>query len=322
MELTFLTPAGAIGAAAAVLPLTAFWLAGRRARRARVALGLDEPRRASFGPTALAIALVPGLLGLALAQPVIRTTQSHRVRQDAQAFYIFDTSESMRAAGGPGAPTRLDRALKAALHVRLALRDVPSGVATMTDRVLPHLFPTASGEVFEATLAESVGIDRPPPKGTSDRATTFAALDTLAGTNFFDTGIAHRLAFVFTDGETAPYFAADLREALSGPPRTSFVFVRFWRASERVFANGVLDPRYRPDPSSRQAMRTLAGLTEGRAFGEHDLAAAIRGARQLVGRGAEEEVGRELRVLALARWLVLAAALPLGFLFWRQDLLS
>ena len=69
--------------------------------------------------------------------------------------------------------------------MRLDLTDVPSGVATMTDRVLPNIFPTGDEQLFTAALAETVGVERPPPKGFEDRATTFAALDTLAGDNFF-----------------------------------------------------------------------------------------------------------------------------------------
>ena len=60
---------------------------------------------------------------------------------------------------------------------------------------------STSEEVFTATLLDAVGIDQPPPRGLSDRATTFASLDTLVGTNFFDPGVKHRLAIVFTDGE-------------------------------------------------------------------------------------------------------------------------
>ena len=120
----------------------------------------------------------------------------------------------MNAAPSGRGATRLHRALQAGLRMQLALSDVRSGVATMTDRVLPDLFPTADSQVFTATLDESVGINRPPPKGYSARATTFAALDTFAGTNFFDPGIKHRVVVLFTDGETAPYFPDELRGAL------------------------------------------------------------------------------------------------------------
>lgn len=320
MQLAFLTPIGAVVAAGAVVPLAALVLNERRARRVRRALGVEQPPLRSRIPTALALALVPGLLGLALAQPILRSAQTVAVRGDAQAFYIFDTSDSMRAAGSPGGPTRLERALREAERLRTALAQIPSGVATMTDRVLPDLFPTPDEEVFAATLADSVGVDRPPPKGLSKRATTFAALDTLVGTNFFSPGVRHRLAIVFTDGETAPYFAGDLREVLRQPPRTDFVIVRFWRPDERIYVEGAADPGYRPDAASAEATRQLAVVTSGRAFDERDFQAALAAARAAVGTGPVREVEQGLHVTALARWIALAAAVPLLFLLWRRNL--
>src|SRR4029079_7489118 len=93
-------------------------------------------------PAVLALALVPALLGLALAQPVLRSSERHLVRTDAQAFYIVDISRSMHASTRAGGTSGFDRALRAALRMRLALPELPSGIATMTDRVLPDLFPT------------------------------------------------------------------------------------------------------------------------------------------------------------------------------------
>src|SRR5260221_8095317 len=45
----------------------------------------------------------------------------------------------------------------------------------------------------------------------------------------------NRLVVFFTDGETAPYFAGDLHEALRPAPHTRFVIVRFGSADERIF---------------------------------------------------------------------------------------
>src|SRR5437763_7377779 len=193
MHLTFLTPVGGLLALGALLPLGALALNERRAARARRALGLDAPPRRAAVATAIALALVPGLLGLALAQPVLQSERIPHMRSDAQVFYVFDTSESMRASLGPRRPNRLARAVAMAERLHVELANVPSGVGTMTDRVLPNIFPTSSEAVFTAALAETVGVDRPPPKGFADTATTFAALDTFAGSNFFDEGIAHRL---------------------------------------------------------------------------------------------------------------------------------
>jgi hypothetical protein len=320
VELTFLTPIGAVLAAAAVLPLAALALNERQARRARRALGLDAPSPRSRVVTAVLLALVPILLGLALAQPVLHSSRTARARTDAQVFYVFDTSESMRAATGPRRPSRLARALTMAARMHVALADVASGVATMTDRVLPNIFPTSSEQVFAAALADTVGIDRPPAKGFGATATTFAALDTFAGTTFFADGIPHRLVVLFTDGETAPYFAGDLREALRGSPRTRFVIVRFWHDDERIFTGAKPRQGYRPDPRSDQATRSLANVLDGRAYAESDVGGAIAGARQLLGHGPVANVGVGLHVVALARWLAVAALLPLLALLWRRNL--
>jgi hypothetical protein len=320
MHLVFLTPLGALLAAGAVLPLGALAVNERRARRARRSLGVDPPPLGSFMPAAAALALVPVLLGVALAQPVLQSTRTVRERTDAQAFYVFDTSESMRASAGPRRATRLTRALVSASQIHLALPDIPSGIATMTDRVLPNVFPTGSEQVFTATLAETVGVDRPPPKGLNDIATTYASLDTFAGTNFFSEGIPNRLVILFTDGETAPYFAGDLHEALRAVPHTRFVIIRLGRASDRIFIGNRADRNYRPDTAAGQATRTLATVVGGRAFSEGDVAGAVRAARTFLGNGPLHGVGEGLHVVALARWLVLASLLPLAFLLWRRNI--
>jgi hypothetical protein len=320
MHLVFLTPTGALLAVAALLPLAALALNERRARRARRALGLDAPARRSQVLTAAGLALIPVLLGLALAQPVLQSSRTARARTDAQVFYVFDTSESMRASAGPRRPTRLARALTAAAQMHLALADVPSGIATMTDRVLPNVFPTTSEQLFTAALAETVGIDRPPPKGLGDIATTYAALDTFAGTNFFSDGIAHRLVVLFTDGETAPYFTGDLHEALRPAPHTRFVIVRIGRAGERIFSGARADRGYRADPAAAQATRNLAAVVGGRSYPEGDVSEAVNGARLFLGHGPLVGVGEGLHVIALARWLVLVTLLPLVFLLWRRNI--
>jgi hypothetical protein len=319
VHLTFLTPWGALLALGALVPLGALALNERRARRVRAALRVAPPARGGRTVTAVLLAAVPVLLGLALAQPVVQDTRTARSRVDAQAFYTFDTSVSMSASTAPGAPTRLDRAVVLAEKLRTRLDDVPSGIATMTDRVLPNIFPTTSDQEFDATLAQTIGIDAPPPKGLSDKATTFAALDTFAGSNFFTPGIPHRLVILFTDGETAPYFAADLKQALRQGTKTSFVIVRMSQPGERIFRGHKADPDYRPDPRSARAVASLASLLGGRAFDEGQIGSVAGAARKLLGRGRVDEVGVGVHVTPLAQWLLLAAFVPLGLLLWRRN---
>lgn len=319
MHLGFLTPLGALLALGAVLPLGALWLNERRARRVRASLRVADPPPRSRATTAALLTAVPVLLGLALAQPVVRSNRTVKTRTDAQIFYTFDTSVSMSASSGPHAPNRLRRAVREARQLRLALQDIPSGVATMTDRVLPNIFPTVDQQEFASALTDTVGIDEPPPKGLSDKATTFAALDTFAGTTFFSPGIPHRLVILFTDGETAPYFSGDLRLALRGRPHTSFLIVHVWRSGERIYLGRKTDPDYRPDPRSGKAVASLAAVLGGRAIGEDRVAQTAAAARQLLGPGTVAPLGVGLHVVALADWLVLAAAVPVLLLLWRRN---
>jgi hypothetical protein len=320
MHLTFLTPLGALFALTALLPLGALALNERRARRVRRALLVESPPLRTRLTTAVLLVSVPLLLGLALAQPVLQSTRTVRSRTDAQIFYTFDTSVSMSASSGPNAPTRLDRAVAEASQLRLRLGDIPSGLATMTDRVLPTIFPTTSQQEFAAGLAETIDIDAPPPKGLTDRATTFAALDTFAGTNFFSPGIPHRLVILFTDGETAPYFTSDIKDALRQTPRTSFVVVHDWRPGERIYQGGKIDPDYRPDARSGKAVTALASTLGGRAFDQGNVDGAVRAARQLLGKGTVARIGVGLHVVALAQWLVLVSLVPLLVLLWRRNI--
>jgi hypothetical protein len=233
----FVTPLGLLFALASAIPIVAFLATSRRARRARTALGLDPYGGVHPVWTAATIAAVVVLLATALAQPVVRTRSTQRVREDAEVFYVFDISRSMLAADSPSALSRMERAQRIGLRMRRRLSDLPSGVASLTDRVLPHLFPTADEEVFTATV-ESVGVDKPASRAVDDVTTLFAAFDTMAGDNFFGVGVPNRVVVLVTDGESAPYDTAALRQALAKGPPTKFVVIVTGEGSERVWYRG------------------------------------------------------------------------------------
>jgi hypothetical protein len=320
MTLSFLTPFGLLLALGALPPVIALLASERRARRVRRALGLAHPRARVHVATGLALAAVPLLLAVALAQPVVRFSDAHRVRADAEAFFIFDTSRSMLASSSRSSPRRFERAVATAQRMHRSLRELRAGVATLTDRVLPHLFPTADEEVFTATLERSLAVNSPPPRGYERVGTLFEALDTLAGTNFFGEGIEHRLAIVLTDGESAPFNTETLRDALAQGPPTAFIVVRFWRADERVWTGEQPERAYRADPASAGMVRQLASVTGARTFEETDVGGAVRAARRLIGDGPLRGEGTALRVHPLARWFVIAAFVPLAFLLWRRNI--
>ena len=152
-----------------MIPVLAMLLVGeRRSGRVRTLLSLRAPGRGAIA-TIAAVCLAGGLLALAAARPVVNETHARYLRTDAEAFFAIDISRSMLAAPSRTAPDRLDRARRAAGTLRNAIPDVPSGVASFTDRLLPNLFPTSDPGAFAATVDRAVGIERPPPGGTRSR---------------------------------------------------------------------------------------------------------------------------------------------------------
>ena len=165
-SLVFLTPIGALLAFGVALPLVALLLVRRRAGRLRGQLGLAEPPSRRLVILLGAVLAAGACLGFAAAQPVIERTKTLRTRTDAEAFIVLDVSRSMLAQRDTGSPTRLERARAAAKELRSAWPEVPVGVASLTDRVLPHLFPSVDESVFAATIDRSLGIEQPPPRSS------------------------------------------------------------------------------------------------------------------------------------------------------------
>jgi hypothetical protein len=320
MSLTILTPLGLLLALGLVVPLVAMLRARRKAGRVRDVLGVPAPRRRALGVPLAALVTGAALLGLAAAQPVFEWTEDQRVRTDAEAFVVLDVSRSMLAQTDEGAPMRIDRAKAAATALRTAIADVPVGVASLTDRVLPHVFPTTDEAVFKATLERSVAIERPPPRSSfATGATSLNALATLRGLRYYTPASKERLAIVLTDGESQPVANARLGGLFGRDPAIDVLFVQFWDEDERVFSRGVPEPQYRPDPSARAVLDRLAASTNGAVYTEGQLGSATAKARDLLGDGPSAVEGRVAGQLALAPYLAAAALLPFGLLLWRRD---
>jgi hypothetical protein len=320
MSLTVLTPIGALLALGLVIPLVAMLRARRKANRVREGLGVPAPGRRALAVPLSALVLGAALLGLAAAQPVFEWTSDRRLRTDAEAFVVLDVSRSMLAQGNVNAPTRMERAKEAATQLRAALPEVRVGLASLTDRVLPHLFPSSDEEVFVATLGRSLAIERPPPRSSlATSATSLNALGTLRGLRFFEPTTTERVAIVLTDGESQPVANARLGGLFRREPAIDVVFVQFWGEDERVFSRGVPEPQYRPDPSARAILDRLAASTNGSVYSEGQLEAAASRAREGLGSGPTVVRGEEAGQLALAPYLAAAALLPFGLLLWRRD---
>jgi hypothetical protein len=310
-SLVFLTPWGALVTLTVVLPLAALVLAVHRERHARRALRLDDPPDGSRLANALAISAALALLGIAAAQPALRSKTGLRVRKDAEAIYVIDTSRSMLAAARPHAPTRIARARAAAIRLRRELADVPAGVATLTDRVLPDLLPDANVGVFERTVGESVRVDSPPPQTNGTTATSLGALGALGTQDFFSPAARHRLVVVFTDGESRPYDVQATARALRRAPEVKTLFVQVSSPGEAVFATGGKPEQgYHEDPGSRTALTALAQASGGSVVDEGSTAAAGR-ARAALGAGPTGEQGLTERTRPLAPWVALASLVPI-----------
>ena len=318
--MTFLSPLAALVALAAVLPVAAFAVGARRLERVRAGLGL--PRREAANPRALAAAAaVVVLLGLAAAQPAWTHSTKQRVRTDVQALFVVDVSQSMAAAANAASPTRLDRATRAAERLRADIPQVASGVATLTDRVLPDLLPVPDSAAFDATLARSVGIEQPPPAQIDVQATFFDALTDIGTHGYFPPTATKRIVVLLTDGESTPYDAQAIAAAFARA-HIELVAIRFWSAREQIFgAGGRVDTSYRPDPSGRALLDGLAAAVGGRAYEEGAVASAAARIRSLAGSGPTKKTGRVETITPLGPYVAVLALLPLALVFRRRGLL-
>lgn len=319
-RLVFLTPSGVLLALGALLPLAVLFFVRRRARRVRRVLGLSEPPLRRILVALAAVIVAGAFLGVAAAQPVVERTLSARTRTDAEAFFVLDVSRSMLGQKDKGSPTRIQRAKKAAITLRRSLSEIPFGIASMTDRVLPHLFPSVDEDVFDATLRRSVDIERPPPR--SSLLTSATRLDSLASIRtqrFFTPRAKKRLVVVLTDGESQPVSTARLRNLFLEEPRIETVFVQFWGRDERVFTGNAAEPLYRPDPSARSVLDGIARSLDGSVYSERDLASARRDIGRRLGSGPTVVRGEQGSRIPLAPYFAAAALAPLFLVLRRRD---
>ncbi|MFY9579437.1 MAG: vWA domain-containing protein [Gaiellaceae bacterium] len=318
MHVAFLTPLAALAVLLAGIPLGAWFFLVRRDSRARRALSLPRPMRASRLGPALAIAGTAALIGVAAAQPVIQRQTAHRERTDAEAYVVFDISRSMAASPGPNAPDRMERARKFALALRPRLAAIPIGVASFTDRVLPHLFPTPDESAFAGVTRRAIGVEQPPPQRFyANRATALNSLESFVTAAFFRPETRYRAVIVLTDGESQPV-SAGLAATLRKPPGVHVVFVHVWRSDDRIYPTSVADPNYHPDPNSGAVLARAAATLGGKVVSENDVGAAAAATREALGSGPIRKVSETARV-ALMPWVTLAAFLPLGFVLWRRN---
>ena len=317
VSLTLLTPLGALVALVVLVPLAALAVAARRAERVARVLGLEPAERRPVAVAAVLTVLAFACLGVAAAQPALRTTHRQNVRTQSQILFVVDVSRSMAAAETLNGRTRLARARDAVARLHAAVPDVPSGLAGLTDRVLPYLFPTASTFAFDETLRRSVLIESPPPQQVSTNATSFAALAAVAQDGFFQRSVQRRTCVLVTDAETRSYSTSSVAQALAGPRGCRLLVVRVGGARDRVFgADGTPEAGYAPDPAAPANAQQLASATAGRAFDQGSLGAAAATLRDAAEVGPVRREAARATTQALARYaaglaLLLTVALVL-----------
>ena len=304
-----------------LLPLGALLFAEQSLGALCEHLGIQPPGRRAAVVMGTAFVLLAIFVGLAAAQPVVSSRQGIKGRVDAETFFIFDVSRSMSARSGPTDPTRLARAREAAKQLRNELGDVPVGVASFTDRLLPHLFPTVSANTLLATMDRAIGVDRPPaglPWG-DNLGTKLGSIGDIATAGYFSPESRHRAAVVFTDGETLPDDISTLSKRLQ-QGNVRLYFVRLWGADERVYERGLVNTAYVPDPTSESQLDGLAGQLGTKVIEPDELDAAATDIRKVMGTGPSGVRGYELRSLQLSPYVFALSLLPLLFLLWRRNL--
>jgi hypothetical protein len=320
MGLAFLTPFGALLGLLALLPLGVYVFRQRRVARIRGVLGLRGPSLRSRAPVALSVAAVPALLGLAAMQPVIESDRVRQQRTDAEAWMVLDTSRSMLASEKAGSATRFERERELAVRLSEELPEVPMGLASMTDRVLPHVFPTTDGRVVRTAVREAMGIEQPGPTVslTGTPTTTFDSLAAIPTRNYFSPVAKKRLLVVMTDGETRPP-----EQDLSGPfgrgKKITTLIVRVGNPGEQIWFGGTPEDAYQPYGDAAAALNRVADQTGGRIL-EDDPKAVVAAARAALGTGPTADRIIEGERQALMPWVTLAAFLPLGFVLFRRNL--
>jgi hypothetical protein len=315
----FLAPLGWLVALGALLPIGAAVVRGRREAAVRSRIGLAPPAPTAKVTSATAAALAITLLAAATARPAVRTTGTDGLRTDAQVFFVVDITRSMLARL-PDGPTRYARALSAAERLRADLPAVPAGVASLTDRPLPHLFPTGDRQVFSAVLRRAIGIQRPPPESGRNvfgTATNFDPLDQIADSGYFSRRAEHKLVILLTDGESTLYSPGTVAGRLR-VERVGLLVVRFWNPRERVYTpKGAIEP-YRPERATLRPLQRLAAGAGHRVYEEDELGKVARVARAELGHGPTQEIGTPNRV-DLAPYMALAAVLPIVVVLRRRD---
>jgi hypothetical protein len=309
-QLIFLTPRAALVGLAFVVPLLTLARREKPHSRVRSILGLHRPGLTGVLVRPFGIVALAALVAATAAQPAVRDTDSTQVRSDAELFLTFDVSRSMLATGAPGGRPRMERARTLGSVVHSALPEVPTGVATLTNRMMPLLFPTGDARGVAAVIDHSLRIMQPPPERlTAARASSLAALSLAADRSYFNPSARKRVLVVFSDLDS-DFFSLDGTLRLLRQHRIEPFLVRVAVPGERIF-----DSAGRPNAYVSESTVTVGALRRAKwhAFEEGETGRLVSEIRAYLGDGPVGASGvvesqRNLAPLfALAALLVTAA---------------
>ena len=249
---------------------------------------------------------------------MLETTGTRSVRRSSEILFLVDVSRSMLASDGPAGPSRLTRAKDIVRRLHRATPDVPTGVAGLTDRVLPYVLATSDETTFANVVDRSVAAEAPPPQEVARNATNFGALAAVPTSGFFLPSATHRTCVLVTDGESVPYPSEEVSRALDGDHGCRLVVVRVGAPDEHVYTDtGRPESGYRPEDAADSVVQGLAQATGGKAFDSRHASDAAATLRRLAETGAtgrvtvlrrERRLAPVLTVIALSLAVVLAVA--------------
>ena len=281
-SLVFLSPAGGLVGLVFVVTLAACIVRARAERRAREALHLATPTRRQRFARPVALGVLAALVAATAAQPAIKKSSSTPMRSDAEVYLTFDVTRSMLARSTLGVTDRFDRSRALGLQIHNGLLDFPTGVATLSNRMMPLLFPTGDARGVTAVLHRSLRILQPQPaRLTAARATQLGVLTLAADRSYFNPQAKRRALVVFTDLDTDYFSLTGTLRLLREHHIEPFV-VRVARRGEAVFNRDGRPLTYHP--TSTVAVGTLrrAGW---HAFEETEAPRAISEIRDYLGAG-------------------------------------
>ena len=221
---------------------------------------------------------------------------------------------------GAASPTRLERAVTAARRLRAAIPDVPVGLASFTNRVVPHIFPTLDRAVFGSGL-RALDRDRAAAAGrrrggAADRVRRARATADARLLRPPDTAPGRRRPHRRRDA--AGVGGDDARAPRRAPARP---------ADRPRLARGRADPpRPRADrrrlparPASTGLLRSFATATGARVYDEGAVGERRGSCAGWSGAASACEVGTEQSSRPLTAWTLALALVPLGYLLWRRN---